>query len=383
MPELPTYFTDFLANIRLGREGRDELKSGHSELRERLENDPGLADIFVSTLLQGSYRRATMVRPAEGCKADVDVILVTRLDRSVYSPHQALERFRDFLEQHYRGQWTFQGRSIGIELKSVALDLVVTSAPSEVEQKALRSASALSEATLEDAPDWRFNNYWVPPERQNLPESTYLMRKAAEEPEWRSEPLWIPDRDAREWQQTNPLGQLLWTSEKNKNTNRHFINVVKALKWWRRVRCAGAKHPKSYPLERIIGECCPDGIGSVALGVTQALEAIVSRFADDVLFSRTPNLPDHGIEQNVLQRVTPADFAAFHAAARTAAGLARAALDEKEIPKGVELWRELFGEEFPPPGEGGKGESGGGPGVLGGGFSRREGQTDPEPERFA
>jgi tRNA nucleotidyltransferase (CCA-adding enzyme) len=116
MPELPSYFTDFLAEIRLSSNQISELKEAHTELRSRLSQDSDLSAIFIDTILQGSYRRSTIVQPPAGAKADVDVIVITRLDRNTTSPHEAQERFRAFLDQNYRGKWHPQCRSIGIDL---------------------------------------------------------------------------------------------------------------------------------------------------------------------------------------------------------------------------------------------------------------------------
>src|SRR5947209_20565884 len=116
--ELPTYFKDFLAEIRLQQEHRDDLKQGHKELRERLKADERLSPLIVNTFLQGSYRRSTAVRPVEEKRTDVDVVVVTRIDESE-TPERAMDEFVPFLEEHYKDQWEPQGRSFGIELDSV------------------------------------------------------------------------------------------------------------------------------------------------------------------------------------------------------------------------------------------------------------------------
>ncbi len=61
--ELPTYFTRFLKEIRPTEKQREKCKTGHQTLRDRLDEDTNLKPILVSTFLQGSYRRATAVRP--------------------------------------------------------------------------------------------------------------------------------------------------------------------------------------------------------------------------------------------------------------------------------------------------------------------------------
>jgi hypothetical protein len=140
----------------------------------------------------------------------------------------------------------------------------------------------------------------------------YATHSIAAEPEWKLRPLRIPDREAARWDDTHPLEQLQWAREKNARCNKHFLNVVKALKWWRRLN-PDPKHPKGYPVEHIIGDCCPDGIRSVAEGVTRTLEQIVERYEVDVLLGRTPVAPDRGVPgHNVLRRVSPSDFKAFY-----------------------------------------------------------------------
>ncbi len=82
-------------------------------------------------------------------------------------------------------------------------------------------------------------------------------------------PLLIPDREAKKWIETNPLAQIQWTQRKNALCNSHYINVVKSLKWWQINNFHDGnlpKYPKGYPLEHIIGFCCPDDISSVAKG---------------------------------------------------------------------------------------------------------------------
>jgi len=207
------------------------------------------------------------------------------------------------------------------------------------------------------------------------------MFKAAREEEWKTEPLWIPDRDADEWQQTDPLEQIRWTRDKNKRTNTHFINVVKALKWWRRANFTTPKRPKGYPLEHLIGECCPNGIESVAEGVVRTLENIRDDFADDAAKEETPQLRDRGVDQDVMKRIPGEEFAAFHGQVREAARLAREAYDATDIGESAKKWRDLFGSEFP---EGPiSNSSGGAGGAALGSFSERTKGSQISGGRFA
>ena len=81
MSTVPSYFKDFLSNIRLSDNQVKDLKTGHTTLRRRLEEDETLSKIIISTFLQGSYRRSTAVKPKNGNKSDVDVIVADKSGR--------------------------------------------------------------------------------------------------------------------------------------------------------------------------------------------------------------------------------------------------------------------------------------------------------------
>lgn len=346
---IPSYFNDFLTNIRLSKNQIDDLITGHTTLRERLKNDPELSKIIISTFLQGSYRRATANKPKNGKRADVDIIVVTNLDRFRVTPEEAIELFIPFVVKHYKGKYEVQGRSIGIELSYVDLDIVITSAPSEVDQKRLKAESVTTSLGLMDVlNDWQLSAEWVEPAHRLGwgPVKLEAVRAAAE---WKTDPLWIPDRDAKKWSQTHPLEQIRWTRDKNKNTNNYYVNVVKGIKWWRTLNLTSLKYPKGYPIEHMVGDCCPDGIQSVAEGIVKTLEGIVSKFAVYRELEQTPFLKDRGVpDHNVWGRVSPEDFVDFYDFVKEAAVTARKAYDATTIKESANAWRLLFGSEFPP-----------------------------------
>jgi hypothetical protein len=348
--ELPSSFGDFLKEIRPTKNHFDDMITGYKTLRRRLLEDEKLAPIIVSTFLQGSYRRSTAIRPRGDKRADVDLVVVTNLRRDEYTPQRAMDLFIPFLNKHYGGKWEPQGRSFGIGLSYVDLDLVITSAPSEAESAALKSASVTTTDTPEEVDDWRLVPSYVSFAERSLPDAATRLELARKESEWKLSPLHIPDREAREWDETHPLAQIRWTWDKNKACNKHYINVVKALKWWRRIGPESPKYPKGYPLEHLIGQCCPDGIASIAEGVTRTLETIASTYTTYASLKVVPTLPDHGVPAHaVFHRLTGEDFAAFHALARDAAAVARRALDAKVAQESAEEWRKLFGDKFPLP----------------------------------
>lgn len=348
--KIDSYFNDFLSNIRLTSSQKDDLKRGHKTLRERLNADEDLKDIIISTFLQGSYRRSTAVKPVNNKRADVDVIIVTNLDRASITPEDAIKKFIPFVEKHYEGKYEIQGRSIGITLSYVDLDIVITSAPSEADKAALQSNSVMSNLMLEDFSsnyEWKLSKGWSEPDL--LKANIYLSEAVKSEAEWKTSPLWIPDREAEQWDQTHPLEQIRWTRDKNKNTNKHFVNVVKALKWWRTLKLTDLRYPKGYPIEHMIGNCCPDGISSVAEGVSKTLENIIDTYYLDYFFNRTPTLPDRGVpEHDVWKRVSVDDFKSFYDSVKEYSALAKEAMEAESLKDQINKWREIFGEKFPP-----------------------------------
>lgn len=339
---IPTYFARFLKEIRLTENQVDDLIKGHTTLRKRLKEDEDMSKIIVSTFLQGSYRRSTAVRPKGDSRSDVDVIVVTKLSMEEYSnPEDAINVLKPFMEKYYAGKYQIQGRSIGISLSYVDLDVVITAAPSESEEGILESASVTDMRALEDIETWSLKGSWEVLNETIEASSIFKTYSNANEPEWKTVPLWIPDREAEEWKQTDPLAQIKWTQEKNKSCNRHYVNVVKALKWWRRINNV-PKHPKGYPLEHLIGLCCPDGIQSVGQGVTEVLEAIVNNY------STKPVMADHGVpEHDVMGRVTDEEYKEFYELVKKAAEIARKASDATTVKESAAEWNKLFGSKFP------------------------------------
>ena len=344
-----------------------------------MNDDEKLRPIVVSDFLQGSYRRATAVRPVGDKRPDVDIIVVTDLNRSE-PPKNAMDRFVPFLDKHYKGKYRFQTRSIGIESAEVDLDLVITAAPSEADKGILKSAAVRSDDTPEDTSDWRLVKSWLALNERSGPRAEQILKAGAQEPEWKASPFWIPIGKPR-------LGsrRILWhrfdgTWEKNNDCNGHYVNVVKAIKWSHRFGEKEAKYPKGYPLEHIVGVCCPDDTDSVAEGVTSTLRHIVERFASDAAVKKTPRLSDHGVaSHNVLHRLSAQDFKAFYQYSVVAAKIAQRALDATTIAESANAWRELFGDEFPSPPSDKNGD--GGP--KKGGFTERTSVSTIGGGRFA
>ena len=319
--ELNDKLNELLGKIRPTDAQRKNLQDAHIRLRERLMADEQLKPLIVDTFLQGSYRRHTATRP-DGEKSDVDIVVVTRLAREDFpNPERAMDLLIPFLNEYYPEKWGKKGRAIGIELSKVKMDVVIASAPSQVEENALLQVLRQ---------EWSEGGYW------------------GDGTEWKTEPLWIPDREARIWQRTHPREQIRWTQEKNGRTNGHYVNIVKLVKWWWKTNHPEQDHPRSYPLEHIVGECCPDGVTSLAEAFTLTMEEFTRRYKGYPDSGTVPNLPDRGVpEQNVVKRITPGDFRSFHSKVGNAASQARKALNSRDPGESAGLWRGIFGSLLP------------------------------------
>ena len=381
--ELPSFFQDFLSDIRPTSTQNERMKAANQDLQERLRSNKQLSSILVTTFIQGSYRRHTALKAGNGDHCDVDVVAVTRLDKDVVPPREALDVFKPFLEANYKGKYEPQGRSWGIQWDDlVKLDLVPTAVPSESMMRVF-TGTGIGEWSPEIGP-------WLPEDIQEkglqndpLVEAIQFARKS--DPQWAIEPLDIPDRDAKIWDRTHPLAQIEWTTQKNRSTNGHYINMVKALKWWRREKEPFPKYPKSYPLEHMLGLNCSDGIQSVAQTVVNVLETVVVNYQTQAERPETPFLPDHGFPEHeapdVFGRLDPDDFAAFYEKLQEAANTARMAVDCRSMYESSMLWRKLFGNGFPQADTEDREDSD--DNSTKGGFTLPERQRQVKPTRFA
>lgn len=351
---LQPQFLEFIRAIRPTDRHEEEWKTSSRTLRSRLTQDEDLKDIVVNSFLQGSVRRSTACRPKGDKRSDVDIVIVTDIDWNKEHPQAAMDRFKPFLDKHYKGKWEPQDRSFGITLSLVDLDLVVTALPTDPTIRDTLRRLYLSDAvttvqSIEERLDWRLSRDW---EEFRGPFTTLSKIEEAPEADWRPHPLMLPDRNVGDWGPTHPLAQIRWAAEKNRACNGHYVNVVRSMKWWRLEHQDDLpKYPKGYPLEHMIGSVLPDGIQSIAEGLTTVFETIRDRFVGHVALGVVPVLPDHGVpSHDVMRRVSPEDFAKFHAGVTAAAEKAREALDCDDAAQSGELWQALLGSSFPLPG---------------------------------
>jgi hypothetical protein len=158
-------------------------------------------------------------------------------------------------------------------------------------------------------------------------------------------PLWIPDRDAKEWVQTHPKGQIAAGIDQNKTTDGYFVQVVKLLKEWRD-RLPKSAQLKSYILEAMIHKTI--GIPTSHAGaIVKVLEGIETNYGSYRGSNLVPSISDPGYASvNVTRRLPVNEFIDFMTQVKSAAQTARNALSNTDEATSRQLWRQLFGPQF-------------------------------------
>ncbi len=287
--DLSADFKAFVSSLEPSDSHVAAAKAAHEKVREELRTDSESKDAHKDTFLSGSYARHTATNDIN----DVDVICILDIDQSITEPEWVLAWMESVLGRYYK-ETKRQGRSVGAQAaKGVWLDIVP--------------------ATPIAADDG---------------------------------PLWIPDREAREWVQTHPKGQIAAASDKNKLTNGYYVQVVKLMKSWRDRLSTESCRPKSYILETLVH----GSIGypsSHAAAVVNVLEGIERTYGVYRGVTVVPTIADPGyLAVNVAKHWDTKDFNDFMAQVKTAAVTARKAFDSKDESESRRLWREIFGPRF-------------------------------------
>ena len=287
--ELAADFKAFLVSIQPGNTDVSDAKAAHEKVREQLRTDEEFKEAHKDTFLSGSYARHTAINDIN----DVDVICVIDIDKSITEPAVVLAWTQSILTKYYK-QTKRQGRSVGAQAaKGVWLD-IVPAAP----------------VTTDD------------------------------------EPLWIPDREAKQWVQTHPKGQIQAAKDKNKTTEGYYVQVVKLMKCWRDRLPTELCRVKSYILESLV-HCTMGAPSSHAVGIVNVLEGIESSYGVYRDLGAMPTISDPGLSSvNVAKHWTVDEFKAFMSQVKTAASTARKALDSTDESESRNLWRQVFGSKF-------------------------------------
>jgi hypothetical protein len=287
--ELAGDFKKFLSSIQPDDKAVSEAKAAHEKVREQLRTDSESKQAHTDTFLSGSYARYTAINDIN----DVDVICVMDINHTITPPDVVLAWLEGILSEYYK-ETRPQGRSVGANAaKGVWLDIVPATPVSK-----------------DDGP------------------------------------LWIPDREARQWVQTHPKGQIAAGLEKNRVTNGYFVQTVKLLKSWRDRLPTESCRLKSYILEALVHQTIGNPT-SHAVAILNVLEGIERAYGAYRNTNIVPLLADPGNPSaNVTKRWPASEFNDFMTQVKAAAVLARSAYQNTDEPASRKLWRQLFGSQF-------------------------------------
>lgn len=325
MPTLNGLFEEFLGRIEPDADTRADAQAAHENVRAWLAEHDDFGEIHLETFLAGSYRRRTAVTPIK----DVDIVVVCSMDAFEADPRPLLRRLKRALDDNtrYRTRTTPNRRSIQIELARIDMDIVPTVAPNGTDL-----------------------------------------------------PLRIPDRRAVEWFWTNPKGHITWTQHLNANTKDDeadrgtFVPLVKMAKLWKQAQLASCRHPKGMMLELSAGLYHDPQARDWADVFIAWLEGTPAAFRPYRQAQQVPLFPDPGLPgQTIKTGMEFVDFDRYCDALERTLPTARRARElaaQGDLTQSARLWRQVFGDAFPPadggPERGGRGASGpgGAPTVL-------------------
>lgn len=285
-------FIELLADIEPSPTTKSNASSAHTNLRAHLRGHKDFADLWRDDFLAGSYSRDTAIRPRKTEdgheRSDVDIIVVGDFKTSD-DPETVLFDLADVIGDEY-----------------------------EVERINKRSVRALDgDAEMDVVPviaQW---------------DGSYL----------------IADRETGLWIPTNPPKHNEWSSARNKDYSGRFKPLVKMQKWWKRENPTG-KRPKGFVLE-VLATHAPTGETHYGEAFAQMLENIYNTYKVGASLGIKPTVADPAIAGNdILAKVTVAQWQAFIEKVRVHAGYARRAQDEDDMEEATRLWRKVFGARF-------------------------------------
>ncbi|MBZ5538106.1 MAG: hypothetical protein LAO31_19310 [Acidobacteriia bacterium] len=287
--ELAGDFSTFLTSLQPGDEDVAAAKAAHEKVRDQLRTDSESKDAHKDTFLSGSYARHTAINDIN----DVDVICILDIDQMITIPEVVLAWIQSVLARYYKEPRP-QGRSVGANAaKDVWLDIVPA-----------------TPVSAEDGP------------------------------------LWIPDRDAHQWVQTHPKGQIAAGLNKNKTTNGYFVQTVKLLKSWRDRLPTESCQLKSYILETLIHQTIGSP-SSHANAIVNVFEGIEHSYGNYRNTNSVPSISDPGYSSvNVAKRWPAKEFNDFMVQVKSAATTSRNAFSSSDETASRRLWRQLFGSQF-------------------------------------
>lgn len=306
MAKLQQQFKIFLSNIEPDKKVKKYAQNAHKRVRKCLQEGDKFKENVVGSFLYGSYKRHTAV----GDIKDVDVVILTDFDTEdeKNTPHKVLKKLKDALGRCYDNpdNTAYQRRSIRVD------------------------------DPLPDAEDAHLTLDIIPAVEKQI-----------------DNPLLVPDKEQKIWIQSHPKGHLKYTSQLNSIEvgDKKFVPLVKIMKWWWKFQCEETEpeverpHPKGFWIECLTGEKFDPQLESYANHFVHILQKTYDAYQD---VEEVPQLNDPGLDNEaIITSMTLKEFRYFISNVKDNLSLAKEALDEEDKVKSSELWREVFGNEFP------------------------------------
>jgi hypothetical protein len=290
-------FIDLLQDIEPSPTTKSHASTAHTKMREHLRTQSDFKDLYMGSFLSGSSARGTALRPRTSAgqveRPDIDIIVVT--DFSIDDdPEWVLKKVCRAIEDNGNGY--------------------------PVERMNRRSVRVNT---------WRAEMDIVPVVKDG------------------TEGYWIADRESGTWQFTNPPVHKTWSAEQNALFDGRFTPLVKIFKWWRRIRRTGGKRPKGFVLERLVSLHAPVGETHYGEAFTQLLENIRSAYEISAGLGRKPFISDPAVPGNdILSKVTVAQWQEFIRKVATYASIARKAQDADDLDEATRQWCRVLGDRF-------------------------------------
>lgn len=147
------------------------------------------------------------------------------------------------------------------------------------------------------------------------------------------------------WVKTDPKGFMDWFLGRRGQGNKSLSRLTKYLKWWRSNQTPQKMKVASVILTKLIGDHFHDNVlASDAEALVETMESL------NIWLSTCPSKPQilhPTIYTDMAERWSQEEFILFKEQFSKATDLARQAYDDEEIDKSIELWKKLFGNEFP------------------------------------
>jgi hypothetical protein len=290
-------FSELLQDIEPSSTTKSRASDGHTSIRNHLRAQAKFSGHYVSSFLSGSYARDTSIRPRTSEdgqeRPDVDIIIVTNYTTND-PPETVLREVCRALEDGDEGYTVerINKRSVRVETWQADMDIVPV------------------------IKTW--NGFQ------------------------------IADRESGTWKFTNPLVHTSWSSGQNQRFGERFKPLVKLFKWWRRINPAG-KRPKGFVLEMLVSLHAPTSETHYGEAFAQLLANVHAAYGFTASLNQKPFIADPAVPTNdILAKVTVAQWKDFIEKVRVYADIARRAQDAEDMEEATRQWRRVFGDRFKP-----------------------------------